>query len=121
VTVDGRANDGEAGEGDNVIGAEAIIGGSGDDVLVGPSRLAATLEGGPGDDRLTGGRENDLLAGGPGNDTLVGGPGADWFLGGPGVDSFACGPGKDQVGDHRRGETATGCEEFAPLPSRVRR
>ena len=39
-----------------------------------------------------------------------------FHFGGPGVDEFRCGPGKDQVGDRKRGETATGCEVFGPPP-----
>jgi hypothetical protein len=55
ITLDGVADDGEAGEGDNV-GAdiERATGGSGDDLIVGNAA------------------ENFLL-GGPGNDVLVGG------------------------------------------------
>lgn len=68
VSLDGVANDGETGEGDNV-GAdfEHIFGGSDDDTLIGNTQ-ANELNGGPGD---------DLLDGGPGADTLVGGAGAD--------------------------------------------
>jgi RTX calcium-binding nonapeptide repeat (4 copies) len=99
VTVDGAANDGEAGEGDNVIGVEKLrivadhatfVGSdAGDDVFVevfssslirgmgGNDRLIAydgndTLEGGDGDDYLEGGFMNDVLDGGPGIDQFVG-------------------------------------------------
>jgi Ca2+-binding RTX toxin-like protein len=98
VTVDGVNNDGEAGEGDNVIAVEkfyivashaTFVGsGAGDDVFVegysslirgmgGNDRLVAydgndTIEGGDGDDYLEGGFMNDVLDGGPGVDQFVG-------------------------------------------------
>jgi Ca2+-binding RTX toxin-like protein len=98
VTEDGAANDGEAGEGDNVIGVEKLrivadhatfVGTNGaDDVFVeanfstirglgGNDHLVAydghdTLEGGDGDDYLEGGFGNDVLDGGPGTDQFVG-------------------------------------------------
>ena len=67
VTPDGVANDGEAGEGDNVTNVESINGGSGNDYLVG--------DGGNG--VLNGGDGNDLLDSGGGSDTIIGGPGLD--------------------------------------------
>jgi Ca2+-binding RTX toxin-like protein len=98
VSVDGQPNDGEAGEGDNVIDVEkfrvvadhATIVGSGaaDDIFVegygstikgmgGNDRLIAydgqdSIEGGDGDDYLEGGFHNDVLDGGPGKDQFVG-------------------------------------------------
>jgi Ca2+-binding RTX toxin-like protein len=117
ASLDGHANDGEAGEHDNIIAAGEIIGGSGDDVLSGSSARATTLIGGHGDDTLRGGGRGDLLRGGPENDRLFGGAGGDQLAGGPGVDTFACGAGNDRVGDLKRGEQATGCEVFDPLPT----
>ena len=116
ASLDDHANDGEAGEDDNIVAAGEIIGGSGDDVLVGSSTRATTLIGGKGDDTLRGGDRGDLLRGGTGNDRLFGGAGDDQLVGGPGVDTFACGAGKDLVGDLKRGERATGCEVSGPLP-----
>ncbi|MDP9318990.1 MAG: calcium-binding protein, partial [Actinomycetota bacterium] len=50
VTLDGTANDGAAGEGDNVLpGAETIIGGSAGDTITGTS-APETLSGGGGSD-----------------------------------------------------------------------
>ena len=75
VTLDGGANDGEAGEGDLVHGnVEGAIGGLDDDIL----------------------RGND----GPG--TFIGNGGNDQFYGGLGADTFAGGAGNDTVGysDH---------------------
>lgn len=65
---DGLANDGVAGEGDNVTDSvESLIGGSANDVLVGNAG-------------------NGTLSGGPGDDTLDGGGGADHIIGGDGLD-----------------------------------
>ena len=52
VSLDGTANDGFAGEGDNVlVDVENIIGGSGDDVL-GGSAATNSIDGGPGNDAI---------------------------------------------------------------------
>jgi uncharacterized repeat protein (TIGR01451 family) len=68
VRIDGLANDGEAGEDDNVgTDVEDVVGGTGDDTLVGDAQ-ANLLDGADGD---------DLLDGGPGADTLIGGAGLD--------------------------------------------
>ena len=70
VTLDGVADDGEAGEGDNVAAdIENVSGGLGDDVIRG-SAVANTLQGGPGDDLLDGGAGPDLISGGIGIDTV---------------------------------------------------
>jgi len=75
ISIDGVANDGAAGEGDNVgLDVENLTGGSAGDTLTG-SAAANTLVGGPGTDTLNGGGGNDDLRGGPGADTLNGGPG----------------------------------------------
>jgi Ca2+-binding RTX toxin-like protein len=117
ASLDGRANDGVAGEDDNIVSASEIIGGSGNDVLIGSPNRANTLIGQGGDDTLRGGDRGDLLRGGPGTDRLYGGAGNDQLVGGPGADTFTCGAGKDQVGDRKRGEQATGCEVFSQLPT----
>ncbi|MBJ7469751.1 MAG: hypothetical protein JHD16_00535 [Solirubrobacteraceae bacterium] len=123
VTLDGAANDGQIGEDDNVI-AENVIGGDGDDLLVGdgnPNRL----DGGPGNDTVDGAASNDTLNGGDGADTLIGGPGADLLDGGPGndalrardgaADTLRCGAGTDDahidtVDAHEACETVTAPE-----------
>jgi hypothetical protein len=95
VTFDGRANDGESGERDNVAATvETVIGGRGNDTLTGDAN-PHTLIGGPGDDILSGGNSDDTLIGGAGNDTLSGGEGNDVLTGGPGIDVFSCGQGAD--------------------------
>ena len=78
VTIDGTANDGVSGELDNVkTDVESVIGGDGNDALVGSS-AANVLSGGPG---------QDSLDGDTGNDTLDGGAQADVFTGGAGTDT----------------------------------
>ena len=98
VSVDGVANDGEAGEGDNVIGVEklrvtadhaTVIGSAApDDFFV--EANTSTIRGLGGNDRLVaydghdtveGGAGNDYLEGGFGNDVLDGGAGKDQFMG----------------------------------------
>ena len=100
VTLDGAANDGRPGEGDNVIGVEklsfyvnatftgtdgpegvsvlnvsegasSLSGLGGNDVLKGADS-PDTIDGGAGDDDLNGGNGNDTITGGPGKDTIVG-------------------------------------------------
>jgi len=87
VRLDGAANDGASGEGDNVgIDVENVIGGGGADTLIG-SAVANTILGGNGNDLLLGGSAKDRLFGGAGNDTLGGGAGADELSGGTGSDT----------------------------------
>lgn len=101
VSLNDGADDGFAGEGDDVLNVEVVeidnagrtvgtdapedlrrMGGpsggagvvealGGDDVLVGGT-WADTLDGGAGSDRITGGFGDDRLIGGPGRDTIVG-------------------------------------------------
>ena len=77
LSPDGVANDGAAGEGDN-IGTDitTIVGGHGSDTLTGNAGRNV-FGGGEGDDVLTGGGGDDQLAGGPGADKLYGGDGQD--------------------------------------------
>jgi len=123
VEVDGDADDGAAGEGDNVypgVGDQyelAIEGGRGDDKLF-ASRPRMTIlgrggkdlliarghywptrafEGGRGNDRLIGGAGLDSLYGGPGNDFLKGGPNGDHLYGQSGHDLLLGGSGHDRV------------------------
>jgi Ca2+-binding RTX toxin-like protein len=88
VSLDGLANDGAAGEGDNVgTDVENVKGGAGNDTLTG-NDAANRLMGGAGNDTLRGLGGNDVLLGEDGNDKLYGGPGADIEDGGPGNDTF---------------------------------
>lgn len=69
LSSDGFANDGEAGEGDNIAtDVEDLTGGSGDDTLLGNGSR----------NELKGSGGSDRLRGGAGADELVGGPGLDW-------------------------------------------
>jgi Ca2+-binding RTX toxin-like protein len=77
ISIDGTANDGAAGEADNVrTDVENATGGSGNDTLLGgaPANL---LSGGPGHDSIDGEAANDTLDGGDGDDALAGGTGTD--------------------------------------------
>lgn len=115
VTVDGVANDGAPGEGDNVLpDVEWVLGGrasdrfvgdgrrnyftgfGGDDVFVGGGGNDLFLAG-RGDDRFTGGAGNDCAAGGGGEDRLDAGSGADLLLGGLDFDRLSAGDGDDAI------------------------
>jgi len=89
VTIDGTANDGAAGEGDNVYtNVEEVIGGHGKDKLTGNS----------GTNFLFGGDDNDSLFGLGGSDVLNGQAGVDSVDGGADIDFCA-------------GETKIACEK----------
>lgn len=103
VSIDGIANDGQAGEADNVQ-VENVSTGEGNDVLTGdasPNRLS----GGLGDDRITGlGANDEILGEGDINTGLTimrgipGLPGGNDVLdGGAGRDNYSCGAGIDIV------------------------
>jgi Ca2+-binding RTX toxin-like protein len=91
VTLDGRANDGEAGEGDRVrVGSFARRGG-------------LTIEGGEAGDHLQGTRGNDVLVGGPGADTLRGEGGDDVLLVSESRSGAIVRTGKDRAADRADG------------------
>ncbi|HYJ21524.1 MAG TPA: PASTA domain-containing protein [Solirubrobacterales bacterium] len=98
VSLDGLANDGRPGEGDNVTAVESIH-------LLSPAALSAgadpvdfevfnasgapsRLVGGPGADRLRSYDAADTIDGAAGNDWIEAGYGADTITGGPGVDTI---------------------------------
>jgi Ca2+-binding RTX toxin-like protein len=89
---------GAAGEADRIGVTEsaivAVIGGSGDDEFHGDGDK---LVGGPGDDVLVGSPDADFISGGPGNDKIRGGAGGDGLYGGPGSDLVKGGAGNDQI------------------------
>ena len=66
---------------------EGVVGGNGDDMLLGDAQA----------NQLSGGASNDLLSGGAGNDTLLGQAGRDTLLGGVGDDILDGGTGADQM------------------------
>lgn len=97
VRLNGLADDGAAGEGDNVLGpVTGIGGGSGNDLLEAGPR-ASGLFGGGGDDTLVGSPERDTLIGGDGDDQLLAGDASDSLLGDAGADVLSGGPGLDEV------------------------
>jgi Ca2+-binding RTX toxin-like protein len=104
VSFDGLANDGGAGEGDQVLGAEAALGGSAGDVLIGSDIEPGVdvLSGFAGDDVIAGGAGHDSLTGGAGDDTVRGQRGpdqifGDWIGPGDGDDRLSGGVGRDFV------------------------
>jgi Ca2+-binding RTX toxin-like protein len=129
ATLDGSANDGSDGEGDNVRpDNEVLVGGSVSDALIGGAggesldggRGGDSLFGAGGDDSLTGGADDggaDRLAGGAGRDALDGGPGDDGLLGevdedvlegGGGTDTAEGGEGSDRVSGGAGTDTLSG-------------
>jgi len=93
-------------DGDKLTGIEGIIGGLGNDLLIGNSH-DNFLSGGVGSDILIGGAGNDVLAGGPGNDTLTGGAGNDTF-----VFSHTGAANADTITDYVVGEDAIDLQEL---------
>jgi hypothetical protein len=77
--------------------SQTISLGDGNDTLALNTDLAATIEGGPGNDVIAGGRGNDVIAGGNGGDTIAGGAGADTISGGNGDDTVDYSAAKDPV------------------------
>jgi Ca2+-binding RTX toxin-like protein len=88
VRLDGVANDGFPGEGDNYTSIEDVTGGPANDVLVG-SDAAETLRGAAGNDQVTGGGGVDSLSGGDGDDVIDARDGVR--------DTVSCGSGQDEV------------------------
>jgi len=137
ISLDDVANDGTAGEGDNVRSdVENVVGGSGNDTITGNAANNSldgadgndTIKGMGGNDFLYGGSDSDNLDGGDGNDvvsgyyywawpgpgedgadTVGGGTGDDTLYGGDAGDVFGGGAGSDTVSylDHVSGVTAT--------------
>jgi hypothetical protein len=97
VRLNGIADDGAPGEGDNVLGnVTGMVGGSGDDRLeAGPN--GSLLLGGGGSDMLLGSPRPDGVRGGDGDDQLIAGDGDDYLVGGGGADVLSGGGGLDEV------------------------
>ena len=92
VTLDGVANDGVSGEGDDVR-TGSVLGSDGADLLTG-SDSANELVGGAGADLLTGSGGDDSLRGGNGADRIDAGAGDDRIEGSI-DDTVKCGSGTD--------------------------
>ena len=84
--------------GDSLRSIEHVIGGKGDDTILGNSDNNK-LSGGAGDDTLRGRGGDDTLDGGAGDDTLDGGDGADTIYGGEGDDTLTGGDSARSGGD----------------------
>ena len=85
---------GAPGESDGIAGFERILGGAGNDSILGFSS-----SGGPGDDTLTGSNGNDTIVGGPGRDIIRGFGGDDVLDANDGVADIriSCSTGNDTV------------------------
>lgn len=123
VTLDGVADDGASGEGDNVgADVEDVTGGSAADTLTG-NAADNELDGGAGDDTINGGGGNDGLQGRAGRDTIDGGDGRDDLAGGGGADTLKsrdgltdhvdCGGGSDSVQGEARDDVEGNCENVS--------
>ena len=97
ISIDGQANDGSSGEGDNVgSDIETIAGTVHNDVFTG-SAGPDNFEGGGGNDDIHGAGGNDDLYGGSNDDKVFGDAGDDKVQGASGSDSVDGGPGIDQI------------------------
>jgi hypothetical protein len=126
ITLAGGADDGHAGEGDDIRNVESVathqsstlVGSDASEYLeVVQVTTPSAISGGGGDDTLKASDAADTLDGGPGNDNIDGGFGDDTITGGPGQDNISgdrrggdCGPiwckfpfGNDTI-DARDGE-----------------
>jgi|SRR3954470_9696472 Ca2+-binding RTX toxin-like protein len=122
VTLDDVADDGHAGEGDNVHTDVEWVNGTfqGDDTLVGDAANNVlngyggndTLLGGAGDDSLSGDVGNDVLDGGAGKDSLSGYTGDDVLRARDGAADarIDCGDGTDSLEDDALDAPQPGCE-----------
>ncbi|HWH96390.1 MAG TPA: hypothetical protein VNT03_21180 [Baekduia sp.] len=97
VTLDGAADDGFPGEGDNVTNMEIVesygalryVGTDGDDIATAAEvGNRAELTGKGGNDQLKGTDSDDVIDAGAGNDTVTAGYGNDAIVGGPGQDKI---------------------------------
>ena len=90
--------------GTGLVLAATVDGGGGDDrILGGPA--GGNLAGDAGSDHIRGGATYDTIAGGAGNDRIRGGPSRDTIIDGGGRDIVRGGSGRDELQSHDRGET----------------
>jgi hypothetical protein len=106
ITIgDGAANDGCPAEHDNIVDADQLLSGGGDDHITG-STAPEVIDGGPGRDFIDGGGGTDDLRGGPGDDTIFTVDGVP--------DKVSCGPGNDAAVIDLK-DTLVVTEERTPL------
>ena len=91
--VTGNATSSQIGT-DTLVSVERVLGGSGNDAILG-NDMTVLLSGNGGADRLTGGAGNNSLFGGLGNDILRGMGGNDYLNGAIGDDRLEGGTGND--------------------------
>ncbi len=85
IRLDASGSNTGAAAGDTYTEIEGLVGGAGDDMIIG-NGLANYLFGSGGSDRIMGFAGNDYLNGGEGTNHLWGGAGADVHFGGSGID-----------------------------------
>jgi len=113
LSADGVANDGEAGEGDDIRpSVEGIQGGARADTIIASGVVDAQLSGYGGDDRIFGAGGDDILFGGLDDDTLVGGPGDDTAAAGDNRGVAIGGGQLDGGADQFRGGTGFDVAEY---------
>lgn len=123
VSIDEVADDGEAGEADNVLSAvERITTGAGDDTITG-NAADSILIAGAGNDTISGGAGDDGIDAEAGTDTLAGGEGDDDLYPGfavagrpDGADTITGGPGVDYAATYAEGRAP----DYAPLDVTIR-
>jgi Ca2+-binding RTX toxin-like protein len=103
ITLDGVADDGLPGEGDNVVAVEEFAVNRAGNFRAGADAVrvrfdnhgaaSSNVVGSPGDDNIRTYDYADTIDGGAGNDTIEGGHGDDTITGGPGRDTINAAPG----------------------------
>lgn len=86
-----------------------LLGGAGNDTLLGGSRQD-NIVGDVGADFLSGGSQNDTIDGGSGKDRIYGKGGNDSLTGGSGDDRINAGLGNDFINGGRDNDTMTGAD-----------
>ncbi|MEB3168356.1 MAG: hypothetical protein VKK97_06435, partial [Synechococcaceae cyanobacterium] len=86
TTLGPDAADAQGGN-DGIANFQVVIGGAGDDAIVGNDQ-ANVLIGNAGDDRIAGGDGNDIIFGGKGDDYIIPGEGSDTVDGGQGINTI---------------------------------
>ena len=111
VRYDALANDGAAGEGDNIDATvEVVTGSPAGDTFAGDTN-ANEFDTGAGDDQVDGGDGGDLIDAGIGADTVAAGAGDDTVRARDGEkDSITCGTGNDTVEADSQDEVFSDCE-----------